>query len=73
MSKNIVLTILSLAFCAVSVPAVAHTCVPLKAHKRVPVMAHTPPKLSKPTPVETMNQYAPSCVNNEYSSTCKAV
>jgi hypothetical protein len=81
-SKNIVLTFASLAFCAISVPAMADTNVPTpatvvtKAHTHVSTKAsvkvHTPPKLAKPTPGETMNQYAPSCVNNQYSQKCKA-
>jgi len=85
-TSNIVLTFAfaSLAFCAISVPAMADTSVPTpakakvqtKAHThvstKVPTAAPTPPKLAKPTPGETMNQYAPSCVNNQYSQKCKA-
>ncbi|MDD5278035.1 hypothetical protein [Acidithiobacillus sp.] len=69
-SKNIVLTFASLAFCAISVPAMADTNVPTPA--KVVTKEHTPPKLAKPTPGETMSQYAPSCVNNQYSQKCKA-
>jgi len=83
-TSNIVLTFAfaSLAFCTISVPAMADTSVPTpakvvtKAHThvstKVPTAAPTPPKLAKPTPGETMNQYAPSCVNNQYSQKCKA-
>ncbi len=84
-TSNIVLTFASLAFCAISVPAMADTHVPAKVttkasatkvptktHTKVPVKVHTLPKLAKPTLGETMSQYAPSCVNNQYSQKCKA-
>ncbi|QFX95852.1 hypothetical protein [Acidithiobacillus thiooxidans] len=83
-TSNIVLTFAfaSLAFCAISVPAMADTSVPTpakvvtKAHTHVstkaPTAAPTHPKLAKPTLGETMSQYAPSCVNNQYSQKCKA-
>ncbi|MBU2835644.1 hypothetical protein A6M27_03760 [Acidithiobacillus thiooxidans] len=64
-TSNIVLTFASLAFCAISVPAMADTHVPAKVttkasatkvptktHTKVPVKVHTPPKLANPLSVK---------------------